>query len=149
MTRPFKFLRPCDDKMLCVRCQRFDIQAFGRDTYPYRGVPLSSVIRSSNHCSFCSLLLESLGNVHGDRTIRHDGWVNFTVTKATKQPAAGSRGLDIASIDAFVRFKYAPVDVFDRNPKRRRYVKFHVAADPGKMFLLSISHPGTDSIVLK
>ena len=131
MTPPFKFLRPCDDKMLCVRCQRFDIQAFGRDTYPYRRVRLSSVIRSSNHCSFCSLLLKSLVNVHGYRNVQDGSWVNFTVTKATKLPAAGSRGLNVASIDAFV----------DRDPMKR-YVKFYVAADPGEMPLFSISDPG-------
>ena len=134
MTPPFKFPRPCDDNMLCVRCQRFDIQAFGRDTYPYRRVSLLSVIRSSNHCSFCSLLLESLRNVGGYVIDRYGGWVYFTVTKATKQPAAGSRGLNVASIDASVRYN-------DLLPSDRD-VKFHVAADPGKMPLFLISDPG-------
>ena len=46
--------------MLCERCQRFDIQAFGRYPHPYRGVPLLSVVRSATRCSFCSLLLESV-----------------------------------------------------------------------------------------
>ena len=141
MTPPFKFLRPCDDKMLCVRCQRFDIQAFGRDTYPYRRVPLSSVIQSSNHCSFCSLLLESLRSVCGYRTIRGGRWVNFKVTKATKQPAAESRGLNVASIDAFVgtinRLEDGSID-----PNPRGHVKFYVAADPGETPLFLISDPG-------
>lgn len=157
MTPPFKFLRLCDDEMLCERCQRFDIQAFGRDPYPYRGVPLHSVI-SSNHCSFCSLLLESLRTVEGNLNIHDGGWVNFAVTKATKQPVAGSRGLNIASIDAFLgyvdlgffrfgSFRYGSFRF--RDPKRVGYVKFHVAADPGEMPLFSISDPGTDSIVPK
>ena len=125
--------------MLCERCQKFDIQAFGRDSYPYRGVPLVSVIQSSNHCSFCSLLLESLRSL--PRYINNspsrfgylfplhsDEWVNFTATKATKQPVAGCHGLNVASIGAFV----GSINV--RDPEREGYVKFHVAADPGKMF---------------
>lgn len=46
--------------MLCERCERFDIQSFGRDPHPYRGVPFLEVIRSAGQCSFCSLLLENL-----------------------------------------------------------------------------------------
>ena len=140
--------------MLCERCQQFDIQAFGRDSYPYRGLPLVSVIQSSNHCSFCSLLLESLRSVHGYINtypcifgylcpLKSDEWVNFTVTKAIRQPVAASHGLNVASIGAFV----GSVDV--RDPKRKGCAKFHVAADPGEMPLLSISDPSTDSIVSK
>ena len=137
MTPPFKFLRLCDDEMLCERCQRFDIQAFGRDPYPYRGVPLRSVI-SSKDCSFCSLLLESLKKVEGNSNLHNRHWVNFTVTKAIKQPVAGSRGLNIASIHAFLDIESFDVPV----PKRVEYVKFHVAADPGELPLFSISNPG-------
>ena len=141
--------RPCDNKMLCERCQRFDIQAFGRDPYPYRWVSLSSII-SSNHCSFCSLLLESLRRVQGCPTVRYGKWVNFTVTKATKQPVAGARGLNVVSIDAFVGSIDALVGSIDTfvgiinvdGSKRRRYVKFHVAADPGEMPLFSVPDPG-------
>ena len=134
--------------MLCERCQRFDIQAFGRDPYPYRGVPLLSVIRSSNHCSFCSLLLESLQKAQKTVPIKEaidagresqrwlllqGNWVNFAATKATEQRVAGSDGLNVASIDAFT----GSLDTKD--PKRRNgYVKFHDAADPGEMSLFSI-----------
>ena len=143
--------------MLCERCERFDIQAFGKDPYPYRGVPLLSVIRSTNHCSFCSLLLESLqkANKHesikdvidasggfqqlatqllrccckAPATLLRANWVNFALSKAIKQPVAGSDGLNVASIDAFVG------SVDDEDPKWKGYVKFHVAADPGEMIL--------------
>ena len=171
--------------MLCERCQRFDVQAFGRDPYPYRGVPRLSVIRSSDHCSFCSLLLENLQEANADDSIKeitiayqrfqqlstreslsfetlgllrwllyeliNPGWVNFAVTKATKQPIVGSDGFNVVSIDAFV----GSLDRFDRlmprkHPRRSllldltdpllrpRRVKFHVAADPGEMPLFSI-----------
>ena len=115
--------------MLCEHCQRFDIQAFGRDPYRYRGVPLSTVIRSYNHCSFCSLLLENLPRVQRYPIIRDGGWVNFVARKATKQPVTWN-GLNVASIDAFVG------SLTYKTP--RRYVKFHVAADPGEMSLFSI-----------
>ena len=60
LLRLVKLPPPCDNNMLCERCQRLDIQAFGRDSHPYRGIPLLSVVRSANRCSSCSLLLESL-----------------------------------------------------------------------------------------
>ena len=56
-------------------------------------------------------------------------WINFAITKAIKQPVAGSDGLNIAYIDAFL----GPVDVEDY--KREGYVSFRVAADPGEMSL--------------
>ena len=56
-------------------------------------------------------------------------WVKFTATKATKQPVAGSNGLNVASKDAFVGAE---------DPKRLRYAKLHVVADPGEMSLVSI-----------
>ncbi|KAI0810183.1 heterokaryon incompatibility protein-domain-containing protein [Xylaria sp. FL0064] len=55
---------------LCRRCRDFDIQAFQRDTFKYRGYPLEAVINSADAgCSFCSLLLDHLkssddGNQH-------------------------------------------------------------------------------------
>ena len=49
--------------------------------------------------------------------------------KATKQPVTWN-GLNVASIDAFVG------SLTYKTP--RRYVKFHVAADPGEMSLFSI-----------
>ncbi|KAI1473949.1 HET-domain-containing protein [Daldinia eschscholtzii] len=48
---------------LCSRCQNFNIQAFERGGYAYRGYPLAAVIRSATaeeSCSFCSMLLEHL-----------------------------------------------------------------------------------------
>ncbi|KAI1467801.1 HET-domain-containing protein [Daldinia caldariorum] len=48
---------------LCSRCQNFNIQAFERGGYAYRGYPIAAVIRSATaeeSCSFCSMLLEHL-----------------------------------------------------------------------------------------
>lgn len=156
--------QPCDDNMLCERCQGFDIQAFGRDPYPYRGVPLLSVVRSANGCSFCSLLLESLQKANTNvaikglvvayqgfrqafsrnwltletiqllrcccrvpATLLEDDWVNFEAIKATEKSLAGSDGLNVASIDAFIG------SVDRRGPRDSRYVQFHVAADQGEI----------------
>ena len=161
------FLSPCYNKMLCERCRRFDIQAFGRDPYPYRGVPFLSVVRSANRCSFCSLLLEGLYKAGGGSGIKsvirfyqrfqqvptreflsletlkqlpyfsfsliESSWINFAVTKATKQPVAGSDGLNIASINAFI----GPVD----KERKSNYVRFHVAADQGEISLFRFQIP--------
>lgn len=53
-------------------------------------------------------------------------------TKAISPPVAGSDGLNIAFIDAFVG------SVNDEDPKRLGYVQFHVAADPGEISFSSI-----------
>lgn len=46
---------------LCDRCQRFDIQTFRKDGYPYRGYLLTDVVRSAiGGCSFCALLIDHL-----------------------------------------------------------------------------------------
>lgn len=50
-------------KPLCSRCERFDIQAFGRSRYAYQRLPLSTAVQSAGQgCSFCSLLVENLAS---------------------------------------------------------------------------------------
>lgn len=51
---------------LCSRCQNFDIQAFQRNDYPFRGYPLQAVIHAaiSENCGFCSLLSSHLEILH-------------------------------------------------------------------------------------
>ncbi|CAH0002536.1 unnamed protein product [Clonostachys byssicola] len=46
---------------LCQRCQAFDIQAFAKDQYEYRGYKLKDLLESATQgCSFCSMLVENL-----------------------------------------------------------------------------------------
>ncbi|KAL7621086.1 hypothetical protein AAE478_008399 [Parahypoxylon ruwenzoriense] len=56
---------------LCERCQNFDIQAFRNDGFPYRGYPLTAVVRSAHDgCGFCSMLVDHL--------TANDDWNKFT-----------------------------------------------------------------------
>lgn len=144
--------------ILCEGCQRFDIQAFGRDPFPYRGVHLTDVIRSSRSCSFCNLLLEHLqksnkwvkiGKITDscdkfDRSrsplkylyswhispvrLWEHSWVNFSINRRTTSEDNTRRGLDIASMDV-------SLGAFCRGDGDPDRFKFHVAADPGNHIL--------------
>ena len=140
--------------MLCERCQRFDIQAFAANPYPYRGISLRDIIRSAaeEQCSFCSLLLEHaahtsiLYNVPARITshkkfrdlnwlsvealqwlywqTKPSPWVGLSISKSAGQSIIESTGLQIVSIDAFL------LNIFGFKDNT---LKFHAAADLGEL----------------
>lgn len=71
--------------MLCSSCQNFNIQAFGRDKYEYRGYRLTAVVRAAHAgCSFCSLLLDHLKRAdNGDRFSRFTRYLAVTASDET------------------------------------------------------------------
>ncbi|KAI1346927.1 heterokaryon incompatibility protein-domain-containing protein [Xylaria sp. FL0043] len=94
--------------MLCVRCQNFDIQAFARNAYPYRGYRLSAIGKSAREgCSFCSLLLHYAGITTARASIStfsflSPDWVHFSVVREANSTSTGfeddDEGLDISFI---------------------------------------------------
>jgi hypothetical protein len=138
--------------MLCDRCQRFNIQAFAVNPYPYRGILLRDIIRSvtEEHCSFCSLLLEHAAhssifyNVpaginshkkHQDinwlsveplqwlyQQTKPLPWVDLSISQSPGQSNTESSGLHIISIDAWLQ---------GLSRQKDRPVIFHAAADLG------------------
>ncbi|KAI1308021.1 heterokaryon incompatibility protein-domain-containing protein [Xylaria venustula] len=91
--------------MLCVRCHNFDIQAFARNAYPYRGYRLSSIGQSAREgCSFCSLLLHHAGidaSRASDSTFSFlsPEWVHFSVVReanSTSTSLEDDEGLNIS-----------------------------------------------------
>lgn len=52
---------------LCSRCQAFNVHAFARHKYPWRGYRLRHVIEAAgNGCSFCAMLADNLGLLGDD-----------------------------------------------------------------------------------
>ncbi|KAI0798933.1 heterokaryon incompatibility protein-domain-containing protein [Xylaria sp. FL0064] len=92
--------------MLCARCQNFDIQAFARNAYPYRGYRLSAIGQSAREgCSFCSLLLHHAGidaSEASDSTFSFlsPDWVHFSAVREATSTSTGfeddDEGLDIS-----------------------------------------------------
>ncbi|KAF3006160.1 hypothetical protein E8E14_007934 [Neopestalotiopsis sp. 37M] len=69
---------------LCTRCSHFNIQAFAKDGFPYRGYPLQAVVQAarSGACSFCSMILEHLILLDEDNPQSH---LNRQVRKEDKK----------------------------------------------------------------
>ena len=141
--------------MLCERCQRFDIQAFAANPYPYRGILLRDIIRSASeeHCSFCSLLLEHAPhygryyNVPAGATIHKKfqdinwlsleplqwlhwqmkplPWVDLSISQSPGQSNTENSGLNVVSIDAWLLL-LSPLRI------RGQSFRFHTAADLGE-----------------
>ena len=145
--------------MLCERCQRFDIQAFATNPYPFRGILLRDIIRSAaeEHCSFCNLLLE-----HATHSVRYynvpagitghkkfqdinwlsvellqwlywqtkpSPWVDLSISQSPKRSNTESSELHVVSIDAWF------VNFFSfltHSKLKDRPFKFHAAADLGE-----------------
>ncbi|CAM1509810.1 Fc.00g001450.m01.CDS01 [Cosmosporella sp. VM-42] len=56
---------------LCSRCRAFNIQAFAKNQFEYRGYPLEAFVRAAKDgCSFCSMLLEQFMAVEDARERR-------------------------------------------------------------------------------
>lgn len=136
---------------LCERCQRFDIQSFGRDKFEHRGIRLTDIISSSEQCSFCSYLLEWLQKEYTGFDIARSvtfihtcdwrsnfprwllnwylskfhlaecSWVNLSVASGT---AKAGHGLNIAKIKV-------GLGSYGKQSKGSR-IAFDVAADPGE-----------------
>ena len=124
------------DAILCQRCQVFDIQAFSRNTIPWRGYRISDIANSAAlGCLFCSYLARELDYAgfqiytKGRNDGRKTRWVHFKVLRVVRdsdsQLGPDGAGLDITHLQ-----------IFDQN---RDYigdtnltplVEFHVIADP-------------------
>lgn len=125
-------------KSLCPRCERFDIQAFGKSPYPYRGLSLSAAVQSAERgCSFCSLLVENLAS----RYLLNQTWLNRMVCPLYIQLQANKDrnvmdveggGLGVYGITASVeRNVVTPSDRQSPQLRLRRF-DINVSADMGK-----------------
>lgn len=122
-------------KSLCSRCERFDIQAFGRSRYPYQRLSLSTAVQSAEKgCSFCRLLVENLASRYDP-----DGsWLSRVTTRLFVQLKANKDhiimdseegGMSVYQITAsLVRFSWR----LDQEPAHFRNLDINVSADPGK-----------------
>lgn len=125
-------------KYLCSRCERFDIQAFGNSSYPYRGLSLSAAVQSAESgCSFCSLLVENLAS----RYLLNQSWLNRMISPLYIQLQANKDrnatdveggGLGIYGITVSVERNV--VTPFDGQSPQLRLHRFdiNVSADLGK-----------------
>lgn len=125
-------------KLLCSRCERFDIQAFGKSPYPYRGLSLSAAVQSAERgCSFCSLLVENLAS----RYLLNQSWLSRVTSALYIQLQANKYrdvtdveggGLGIYGITASVERNV--VTPFDGQLPQLRLHRFeiNVSADLGK-----------------
>lgn len=112
-------------EMLCERCQNFDIQAFSRNAYPYRGYLLSAIGQSAREgCSFCNLLLHYAGisiSSACDSSFLWRDWVHFSVVREANSTSTGFEddgGLNISYLHVEFDFTDTELDL-------------HVAADEG------------------
>lgn len=137
-------------KSLCSRCERFDIQAFGKSPYPYRGLSLSAVVQSAERgCSFCSLLVENLAS----RYLLNQTWLNRMVSPLYIQLQASKDrnvtdveggGLGIHGITASIeRNVVAPFD--GQSPQLGLHrLEINVSADLSK----AISPPKSQAVCI-
>lgn len=80
---------------LCSRCERFDIQAFGRSRYAYVRLPFSNAVKSSEQgCSFCSLLVENLATSY----ILNRSWLS-TISCAIHVELQANRDHSVTEVD--------------------------------------------------
>ncbi|TGJ83048.1 hypothetical protein E0Z10_g5712 [Xylaria hypoxylon] len=125
-----------EDPILCRRCQAFDIQAFSRNTTPWRGYRVSDIADSAaSGCPFCSYLVRGLDDAGFQiYTKKRDGrlkarWVHFKVMRAVRdsdsQLGPDGTGLNITYLQVFVRNRNVT------NGDLMPLLEFHVVADPG------------------
>ncbi|KAF7504082.1 hypothetical protein GJ744_002847 [Endocarpon pusillum] len=122
---------------LCRQCQAFDIQAFSRNTGPWRGYRISDIADSAaSGCPFCSYLACGLDDT-GIRvyTKKRDKrskarWVHFRILRAVKdsdsQLRLDSTGLNITRLQVY---SWSGVDYGPTSEKP--LLEFHVIADLG------------------
>ncbi|KAK0726694.1 heterokaryon incompatibility protein-domain-containing protein [Lasiosphaeria miniovina] len=101
--------------MLCARCQNFDIQAFARKAYPYRGFREATVCQSAREgCSFCSLLLQH-ANIDKEKqpsfmdsitSFFMPRWLHFRAVRYANDLADdGDDGLNISALEIESQYK--------------------------------------------
>lgn len=135
---------------LCSRCERFDIQAFGKSSYPYRRLSLSAAMQSAERgCPFCSMLTESLATSH----LLNRSWlslifsalyIELQVEKDHHTTSIESGGLGIYKITASV-VKNSVAGWNDRLPQTR--LEVNVSADEGKTYAIKVVLYGQPSLI--
>ena len=125
------------DPTFCRRCQAFDIQAFSRNTTPWRGYRTSEIADSAESgCPFCSYLALALHDAGFQiYSKKRDGsskarWVHFKVLRAVEnsdsQLGPDGTGLNITYLQVFTWKSIGTGGPTDQTP----LLSFHVVADP-------------------
>ena len=112
---------------LCASCQQFDLQSLSHTTHQWRNFLLKSVVTAAQGgCSFCGLLLASLGGQAREMMCSAStAWVRIYFDRLPAGDGLGKRGLQIRWLHATVSYSVKPTPP-------EVYRTFHVAADEGK-----------------